>query len=162
VEEVMENYLYRKATEKDIKFLTETRIEVLISVNNLENNAQMDDIFDETYKYYSNNINDTFVTYLAFDNDEFAGCGSICFYRVMPTYKNPSGKKAYIMNMYTRENYRRKGVATNILYLLVKEAENRGIKQIHLEATELGKKLYKNYGFSELENEMELKFPKKT
>jgi len=153
----MENYIYKKANENDIKLITEIRIEVLKSANNLDKNVNMDNIFNETQNYYLNNINKNNVTYLVFDNIEFIGCGSICFYNIMPTYNNPSGKKAYIMNMYTRENYRRKGIAKNVLNLLIKEAENRGVKHIQLEATEMGKKLYRNYGFNELENEMEFR-----
>jgi len=153
----MENYIYKAANEKDIKFITEIRIEVLKSANNLDKNINMDNIFDETYNYYLNNINKNNITYLIFNNIEFIGCGSICFYDIMPTYHNPSGNKAYIMNMYTRENHRRKGIAKNILNLLIKEAKNRGVKYIQLEATDIGKKLYKNYGFIELENEMEFR-----
>jgi ribosomal protein S18 acetylase RimI-like enzyme len=150
-------YMYRMANADDLKFITEIRIEVLRAANNLENNVNMDNVFNETYKYYSNNLQNNIITYLAFDDNVFIGCGSICFYNIMPTYCNQSGKKAYIMNMYTRNNYRRKGIAKNILNLLIKEAENRGINQIQLEATEMGKKLYENYGFEELKNEMELK-----
>ena len=152
----MENYIYRKATEQDIKFISEIRLEVLKCANNLDNNVNMEEIFENTYKYYKNNINKDNITFLVFDNMEFIGCGSICFLRLMPTYNNQIGEKAYIMNMYTREKYRRKGIAKNILKLLIEEAKNKKIKQIQLEATEIGKKLYLNYGFNELKNEMEI------
>ena len=56
----------------------------------------------------------------------------------MPTHHNPSGNKAYIMNMYTNPKYRRKGIA------------------ISLEATDMGKPLYEKYGFKKMNNEMEL------
>lgn len=32
---------------------------------------------------------------------DLAGAGGVSFFQVLPTYHNPSGKKAYIMNMYT-------------------------------------------------------------
>lgn len=41
-------------------------------------------------------------------NKEENGTGGISFYQVMPTYHNASGTKAYIMNMYTNPDYRRK------------------------------------------------------
>ena len=74
----------------------------------------------------------------------------------MPTYHNTSGKKAYIMNMYTNPNYRRKGIAYKTLDMLVEAAKDRGIKQISLEATEMGRPLYEKYGFTQMESEMEL------
>lgn len=79
----------------------------------------------------------------------------ISFYQVMLTYHNASGTKAYIMNMYTNPDYRRKRIAFKMLDLLVKEAKERGIKQISLEATEEGKLLYKKYGFTQMQNEWE-------
>ena len=74
----------------------------------------------------------------------------------MPTYHNPTGKKAYIMNMYTAPEYRRKGIAIHTLDLLVKDAREQGVSQITLEATEMGRSLYEKYGFVKMEDEMEL------
>lgn len=74
----------------------------------------------------------------------------------MPTYHNPSGRKAYIMNMYTRPEYRRRGIAYHTLDLLVKEIRRRGITSISLEATDMGRPLYEKYGFLPMEHEMEL------
>ena len=65
----------------------------------------------------------------------------------MPTYHNPSGKKAYIMNMYTAPEYRRQGIAIHTLDLLVKNAKEQGVLQITLEATDMGRLLYEKYGF---------------
>lgn len=74
----------------------------------------------------------------------------------MPTFHNPSGYKAYIMNMYTSPGYRRRGIAYKILDLLVKEAGNRNISCISLEATDMGRPLYEKYGFKKMNSEMEL------
>ena len=74
----------------------------------------------------------------------------------MPTYHNPSGKKAYIMNMYTDPNYRRQGIAYKTLDMLVNVSKERGVKQISLEATDMGRPLYEKYGFIKMESEMEL------
>ena len=58
---------------------------------------------------------------------------------VMPTYNNPSGTKAYIMNMYTKPEYRRKGIAYKTLDMLIKDIKSKGISAISLEATEMGR-----------------------
>ena len=90
------------------------------------------------------------------EDDKFIGAGGVSFYSVMPTYHNPSGKKAYIMNMYTAPDYRRQGIAYKTLDMLVKVSKERGINQISLEATEMGRPLYEKYGFVKMESEMEL------
>ena len=68
-----------------------------------------------------------------------------------------TGKKAYIMNMYTAPKYRRQGIAFHTLDLLVKDAKEQAVLQIALEATDMGRPLYERYGFVKMEDEMELK-----
>lgn len=80
----------------------------------------------------------------------------LVFFQVMPTYHNPSGKKAYIMNMYTNPKYRRKGIAYKTLDMLIKDSKSKGIFSISLEATDMGRPLYEKYGFIKMNNEMEL------
>lgn len=96
------------------------------------------------------------IAYLVYDNDKFIGAGGVSFYQVMPTYHNSTGKKAYIMNMYTVPDYRRQGIAFHTLDLLVKAAKYVGVSQIVLEATDMRRPLYEKYGFVKMEDEMEL------
>ena len=60
------------------------------------------------------------------------------------------------MNMYSAPDYRRQGIAYKTLDMLVKISKERGINQISLEATEMGRPLYEKYGFVKMESEMEL------
>ena len=87
----------------------------------------------------------------------FVDAGGVSYYRVMPTYHNPSGKKAYIMNMYTAPDYRRQGIAYKTLDLLVQDAKSNGITAISLEVTDMGRPLYEKYGFVKMNDEMELR-----
>lgn len=154
----MENTLtYKKADIADIHFLTKTRVEVLRAANRLPEDADLSLVERESRLYYEQALlQGSHVAYLVFDKEDFAGCGGISFYTVMPTYHNPSGRKAYIMNMYTKPEYRRQGIALKTLSLLVQEAKSRGITQIALEATEMGRPLYERFGFTLVRNEMEL------
>ena len=96
------------------------------------------------------------IAYLVYDNGTFIGAGGVSFYQVMPTYHNPSGNKAYIMNLYTAPEYRRQGIALHTLDLLVSDAKQQGVSQIALEATDMGRPLYAKYGFVKMNDEMEL------
>lgn len=159
LKEVMMKLQYKRATIEDIDILTETRVEVLRAANQLSEQADMSVVKEQSYYYYKKALADgTHTAYLVFDGDCFAGAGGISFYQVMPTYHNPSGRKAYIMNMYTAPGYRRRGIAYHTLDLLVQEAKDRGITAISLEATEMGRPLYKKYGFVNMKDEMELLF----
>ena len=146
---------YRKATIEDIDLLTKTRIEVLRAANGLPDDTDMTEVEHQSYAYYRKALHDgTHTAYLVFDGDRFAGAGGISYYQVMPTFHNPSGNKAYIMNMYTRPEYRRQGIARRVLDILIDDAKARGIRFITLEATRMGRPLYKNAGFVPMEDEM--------
>ncbi len=149
------NLRYQTASIDDIDTLIKTRIQVLRAANKLNDDVDMSMIEQESYKYYKHSLaNGTHIAYLVYKNALFVGAGGVSFYRVMPTYENPSGEKAYIMNMYTVPQYRKQGIAIKMLDCLVKEAKSRHITFISLEATTMGKPLYKKYGFVEMEHEM--------
>lgn len=123
----------------------------------LSDDEDMSVVEEESYAYYRRALETgEHIAYLVYDNGKFIGAGGVSFYQVMPTYHNPTGKKAYIMNMYTAPEYRRQGIAIHTLDLLVKDAKEQGVLQIALEATDMGRPLYERYGFVKMEDEMEL------
>lgn len=148
---------YKRATIDDLDLLTETRVLVLKAVYGVTDDADMIEVREQSCDYYKKALNqDKHVAYLVFDEDKFVGAGGISFYRVMPTCDNPTGEKAYVMNMYTVPEYRRKGIGYHTLDLLVKEAKERGITSIALDASDMGRLLYEKYGFVSAEDEMKL------
>ena len=146
---------FRKATVDDIDLLTKTRIEVLRAANRLPVDTDMGDVEKQSRLYYEKALRDgTHTACLVFDRDQWVGAGGISYYQVMPTYHNPSGNKAYIMNMYTHPEYRRQGIAFRMLDLLVGDARSKQIAFISLEATAMGRPLYEKYGFVPMDDEM--------
>lgn len=143
----------RKAAAEDIGLLMKLRIEMLAVVNNIPEGDINDEILVNSERYFSNGDS---VTALAFDGDIPAGCATICFIGVMPTFLHPSGVRAHIMNVYTRAEYRRKGAARMMMELILDEARARGASCITLDATESGKPLYSALGFRMSEEHMEL------
>ena len=151
------NIIYEKASLDRLELLVSTRVEVLRAANRLDDSTDMSEVERQSRDYYMKALPDgSHTAYLAFDGGEFVGAGGVSYYRVMPTYHNSGGWKAYIMNMYVRPACRRRGIATHILDLLVKDARDRGISCITLEATDAGRPLYEKYGFIPMEHEMEL------
>ena len=154
---MLEKFEYKRAMLENIEELVRTRILVLRAANKLSDDVDMSLVEQETCAYYKRALETgEHIAYLVYDNGTFIGAGGVSFYQVMPTYHNPSGKKAYIMNMYTAPEYRRRGIAFHTLDLLVKAAKEQGVSQIALEATDMGRPLYEKYGFVKMEDEMEL------
>ena len=136
-------FVYKKA---EINFQTRSRIEVLRAANKLDDTVDMEAVRNYSRCYYQRALEDgSHVTILVFHEKEFVGAGGISFYEVMPTYDNTTGRKAYVMNMYTRPAYRRMGAAYQTMDLLV------------LEARQMGRLLYEKYGFVKMEDEMLLR-----
>ena len=155
--EKTESLLYRRAGSHDRELLTRLRLEVLRAANGLEEDVDLSLTELESRRYYETCfLEDSHAAWLVFDGEEVVGTGAVSFYQVMPTYHNPSGKKAYIMNMYTRPDYRRRGIAYRVLELLTAEAEMRQIDAVTLEATAAGRPLYEACGFTAMRDESEL------
>ena len=151
------NFIYKTATHQDIDILVTTRIEVLRAANKLADQVDMSEVAAQSRDYYEKALKDgSHTAILVYDKDQIIGAGGISYFRVMPTYHNPTGRKAYIMNMYTASEYRRQGIAFHTLDLLVNDAREQGVSQIALEATDMGRPLYEKYGFVKMEDEMEL------
>lgn len=148
---------FQRAGVSDIAYLTEVRLKVLRSANGLPDDAPLPEVEAQTRVYYEQALRDgSHIAYLVFDGGRFAASGGVSFFRVLPTCHVPTGEKAYIMNLYTEPAYRRQGIAWRVLDLLVKDAHERGVSEIMLEATAMGRPLYERYGFVGMPDEMEL------
>ena len=144
---------YRKANADEIPLLVELRKKQLVD----EGIKPDKDIDAELEAFFRATMGDgSLIEWLAEDEGEVVACAAVVFYRFPPTYTNKSGKKAYITNMYTKDEYRGRGIATAMLRLLVDEAEAAGITKIWLGASKLGRPVYKKFGFRETDEWLEL------
>ncbi len=124
------------------------RWEMLKALNADE--AKLDELLLYRAERYFTNGDQT--TMLAYDGDALVGCASICYITLMPTYAHPSGKRAHIMNVYTRESHRGQGIARRMMTMLLDEARQRGVTHVTLDSTEDGKPLYLSLGFNTTES----------
>lgn len=95
-------------------------------------------------------------TVLAMDGEEAVGCATVCYVDCLPTRRHPTGKRAHLMNVYTREAYRGQGIAKTLVNRLIDEARKRGVTHISLDATDMGRPLYAGLGFHDSDEYMEI------
>lgn len=142
---------YRKAVDKDISQLVDLRKKQLID----EGLVPINNIDIELHQYFKLSlIEGSLISWIAEENEIIIATSGICFYQLPPSYSNPSGKSAYITNMYTKKEYRGKGIASDLLKLVIDEAKNQGYKIVRLHASKQGKPIYKKFGFTDLEDFM--------
>lgn len=150
---------YRKASLNDINELVRLRIEFMKELNNIQSGSNDAELKQSLLDYFSRNMpSDSFVAWLAIENDRIVGTSGLCFYTLPPSYKNISGKAAYIMNMYTVPSCRNRGIAAGLFEKVLHEAKSLGYRKVCLHATDMGKSLYLKFGFKETDNEMVLNF----
>lgn len=142
-----------KAGRERLAEILTIRREMLAQVNNVPESDISDEIMRISEEYFGS---DGHTTVLAYCDGKLAGCASICWINVMPTYSHPTGKRAHIMNVYTRREYRRMGAARKMVELLISEARAQGVTHISLDATECGRPLYEALGFQRSEESMGL------
>lgn len=144
--------IYRFADITEINLLVSKRLE-FIDANKEHPNYK--EIEDNYFCYFEKAMREnTCDIVLAEESGVCVGIGIIFYYDSVPSTFNPTGKNAYITNMYVEPNFRRRGIAQTMLYKLIKKALERGYKIIMLNASEIGKPLYEKMGFVECRNGM--------
>lgn len=151
---------FRRATVRDIEILAQLRIDFMREVNgsvNYEDELKYEILLKANIDYFKENIsNDQFIAWIALSNEEVVATSGLVFYNRPPSFKNLSGKVAYVMNIYTLSKYRKQGLADELLNRTITEAIGLGYETITLNATEMGRTLYLKHGFRDVEGEMVL------
>lgn len=97
--------------------------------------------------YHKHMADGTFVSWLALDGDKIIGTSGMSFVEKPPYFTCPSGKLGLLSSMFTDPNYRRMGIAKELLHRVVEEARAYGCGAVHITASDMGVKLYTAYGF---------------
>lgn len=137
-----------------MKELLKWRKEVIQNVFDVDPD---DKLMKANEDYYKRHLEDgSNVSFTASFNDVEAGCGCICLTEELPSPDNPSGRCAYLMNIYVKENFRQHGVAHAIVKRLIEEAKACNCNKIYLETTPDGRPVYESLGFKDLPDMMKL------
>lgn len=140
---------------KDLNLLMRWRCEVIEQVFD---KVPTQELLDNNEEYYRKHIakGDHYAVE-ALNHGEEAGCGGICFTEELPSPDNPSGRCAYLMNIYVRDRFRTHGIGHFIVRHLIDVAKKRNCGKIYLETTPIGRSLYESLGFRDLPDILKLK-----
>lgn len=135
---------YKRLTENEIDIFIAMRIAQLRE----EGAAEDIDLVPYLRDYYKRHMADgTFVSWLAYDGDRIVGTSGMSFVEKPPYFGCPTGKIGLLSSMYTDPDYRRRGIAKNLLDRVIKEARAYGCSAVQITASDMGVKLYTAYGF---------------
>lgn len=145
---------YRRLTEKEITTFIGMRIQQLRE----EGAKEEIDLIHALREYYMRHMADgTFVSWLAWDGENIIGTSGMSFVEKPPYFGCPSGKMGLLSSMYTNPKYRRMGIARKLLSRVVNDAREYGCGTIQITASDMGVKLYADFGFVHNGNFMQYK-----
>ena len=153
--------VYKKLSENELREITKMRIDQLTEEYTSGGRTVPSDVDLESalMDFYIRNLAaGTYVSWLAFDKDKIVGTSGMSFAEKPPYFTCPSGRIGILSSMYTDPSYRRKGIATQLLDRVVKEAKDYGCGTIYITASDMGVKLYESYGFKHNGNFMQYYF----
>jgi len=89
-----------------------------------------------------------------------AGGGGVLLCAWPANPKDACTERAVILNVYTEREFRKRGIARQVMLTILDWAKGRGLRAVNLHASDEGRHLYKKLGF-EPTNEMRLKFDRR-
>jgi GNAT superfamily N-acetyltransferase len=149
-----------RADKSHIDILVDFRIAYLLSGSKLSD-KESKDFRAQIKDYFDRHLNLDCECFMARnDNGEFVSSILMieCEKPANRAFKN--GKTAMLMNVFTKPDYRRMGIASRLLDVVIVYARSRKISCIDLSATVMGRPLYEKHGFKTRGNgnsEMRLK-----
>jgi GNAT superfamily N-acetyltransferase len=96
--------------------------------------------------------------WLALDSSNHAvGGGGVLLCPWPANPKDPCTQRAVILNVYTEPEFRKRGVARQVMLVILGWLKAQGLRAANLHSSQEGRHLYEKMGF-EATNEMRLKF----
>lgn len=141
------NYTY--ATLEDIEQLINLRLSYLYEHFKIIADIDADTIRKNLYTYFNKHLSADLIAFIAKENNEII---STAFLVIIEKPANPNfinGRTGEILNVYTRKNYRKLGIATNLIKNIILYTKENNIDLLELKATNDGYNLYKKLGFNE-------------
>lgn len=144
----MKNISYHIATLNDVDDLVQSRIYFLEDHWGKQPQTEVDKLRPELQKYFSTMVaSGEYIAVMAKHEEKLVAVGGVVLRWQPGSFKIPEGKIGYVMNMYTIPEFRRQGISSKILNMLLDESKKRGYKVFELHATKSGEPVYIKNGF---------------
>jgi GNAT superfamily N-acetyltransferase len=130
--------VYRRAVPDDAGILARLRVEFvrIVKDSGLPDEAGYEKAIA---RYFERGMaRDKIIAWLCLDGGEAVASMAL---------RLDKGGRGYVMSVYTRPPYRRRGIASRLLNLLLEESRARGLGRLSLHPTADGLPLYLRFGF---------------
>lgn len=142
--------VFEKAASTDIARLVDLRLEYLSDDYGEISKERLSLISNNLPTYFYDHLNKDLIIFVCRDESEIVGC---CFLYISEKSSNPSfisGRTGTVLNVYTKPEYRKRGIASKLIQMLLSESAAMKLDFVELKATESGYRLYKSLGFEDV------------
>ena len=148
----------RLATVEDAPYIIRHRREMFADMRSgtPQGRAQMDSHFDIWLRRHLET--GEYIAWMACDEEEVIAGAGLWLIDWLPAPDGFGGRLPYVCNVYVEHDYRRQGLARQLMDAVIDYCQNKGYPRIRLHASEFGRPLYEQLGFDET-NEMGLVMP---
>ncbi len=143
---------FRKANVRDAEILSDYRIVFLNEVYGIDSHPDEEQLQIELVEYFTESLRqESVVAWLAEYDSKVVSTSSLVIWDAPLSYSGlgSKGKRGYILNMFTLDGFRKKGIASVLLEKLLSEAKDLALELVTLHATDDGIGVYKKIGFEE-------------
>lgn len=145
--------IIRQARAADIPALVALRMELFCEVGELVTPQADPALWQATLDYFTQAMSEeSALSWLAEADTQKGGkqivaAGTLALFERPPYPGNLAGMEGYLLNMYTRPQWRQQGIATALLDAITAFARSRQLGKVWLHASEQGRPLYERIGF---------------
>jgi len=134
------------ATQRDVHACASLREEMYFALNWRDFGT---DWIVESARHFADGItNNLLVAAVArTDDGEVVALAAAALREAPPLPRHPLGRVAYVHSVSVRPRFRHRGLARQLMTMLVEELDARAIERVELHATDFGYEIYEQMGF---------------
>ncbi len=110
---------------------------------------QAEQIRERLPRYCTEHLNRDLFAYIAEDSSNIIGSAFLVLEERPPNPSFPHGRTGTVLNVYVSPEYRHRGIASQVMELLISDAKEMELDYIELKASADGYPLYKKLGFED-------------
>ena len=153
----------RRATAADRDFVVEMRIALMVEATSERRAAglpvhdlDLDELRPANERWFDDHMDRDFVAWVAESGGRLVASIGLLWFAHPPGPTNHRGTEAYLLNVYTLPEARRRGIARELVGAAIAEARAAGITRVWLRTSEAGRPLYESMGFRSQGDELRL------
>jgi ribosomal protein S18 acetylase RimI-like enzyme len=156
----MEQIEFRPATTDDVSQLVELRFRMIFETAETKDPQRTPEFEKQVHEYFVEGLlNQSYFGAVAEVDGRLVSTNGLVLYRKPPSFRGMTGLVGYVSNVYTLPEFRNRGMATELMKILVEHAKCSGAGKIQLGTTDDGRALYEKFGFKDIQfPALELRF----